>query len=524
MVCAALRIRQARPSGRLLVFAFAFLFLEACRAPSGPATSSSAVHLAIAFAQPASLRNSAARDLGINQLVSLLSNDRLLNLGTDGRPGPGLVDRWERSGDGLTWRFFLRPNLTFHDGTPIDAPHLVKALAPAVGPTVQAPGLRPVIALTADDPLTLVFHLDRPSSLLPDELNVLSVTAGGPAGKASPAGPFEVVSRDKEQVHLRAFDRYFRGRPTIDTIDLREYPNARNAWSAMMRGEVDFLFDVAPEAIDFIEQSSRAQIKTSLRPYVFAMGMNMRHPVLRRREVRIALNHAVNRTRILDVVFRGRGYPASSHVWPRHWAYDHLLSRFRFLPQEASQMLDAAALPRQTTPGSRGPARFSFVCLVPAADLRYERIALMLQQQLNDVGVDMHLQMVAPLEMIKRMRSGDYDAVLLDIISTTGLNFVYTVWHSPQGGPVYLFDSGYTGLDSALDRLQVAQTDEDTRAAVHDVQQVMHEDPPAIFICWSERARAVSSRFLLPAIPDRDIYATLAQWRLAPGAATDRSP
>ena len=52
----------------------------------------------------------------------------------------------------------------------------------------------------------------------------------------------------------------------------------------------------------------------------------------------------------------------------------------------------------------------------------------------------------------------------------------------------------------------------------------MIDDPPAIFLAWSERARAVSKRFVVPdAEPGRDILSTLRFWKPAEDAAARSS-
>jgi hypothetical protein len=47
------------------------------------------------------------------------------------------------------------------------------------------------------------------------------------------------------------------------------------------------------------------------------------------------------------------------------------------------------------------------------------------------------------------------------------------------------------------------------------VQRVVAADPPAVFVAWQERSRAVRRRFEIPAAADRDVLGSLAQWRLA---------
>jgi hypothetical protein len=86
------------------------------------------------------------------------------------------------------------------------------------------------------------------------------------------------------------------------------------------------------------------------------------------------------------------------------------------------------------------------------------------------------------------------------------------IWHSTPPSP--FFRSGYASADASLDRLRAARTDDETRAAVHALQRTMHEDPPAVFLYWEQRSRAVSRRFLLPTGEDLDILRSIDRWQL----------
>jgi hypothetical protein len=75
--------------------------------------------------------------------------------------------------------------------------------------------------------------------------------------------------------------------------------------------------------------------------------------------------------------------------------------------------------------------------------------------------------------------------------------------------------SGYATTDAALDAVRAARTDDEMRAAVSGFQHTLVADPPGVFLCWSEIARAVTRRFAVPPERDRDVMGTLPQWRLA---------
>ncbi len=118
----------------------------------------------------------------------------------------------------------------------------------------------------------------------------------------------------------------------------------------------------------------------------------------------------------------------------------------------------------------------------------------------------------APFDDIWRaMSTRKFDAVLLEYISGPSLFRLYQVWHS--GTSFNAANLGSPGLDASFDQVRYAANDAEYRGAVANLQRVTAEDPPAIFLAWSERARAVSRRFDVAAEPGRDILTTLRLWR-----------
>ena len=114
----------------------------------------------------------------------------------------------------------------------------------------------------------------------------------------------------------------------------------RTAWAAMMRGEVDFLYEVGPESREFLESETSVALYPFLRNYVYGVVFNTRHPVLRDPEIRRALNYAVDRSAIVRQAFRGHATAASGPAWPLHWAYDAAAASYPYDPARAAAALE----------------------------------------------------------------------------------------------------------------------------------------------------------------------------------------
>jgi peptide/nickel transport system substrate-binding protein len=442
---------------------------------------------------------------GFPALASYFVTEPFLSIGFDGRPTARLADRWAWIDGRTKLQLTLRKGVLFHDGTPLSAELAAKALRKEIAQGDLS--YRSVTSVNAIGPDAIEIDLSRPDAFLLEDLATFSVTL--PGNPQIGTGPFERIS-SKPDIVLKAFDQYHLGRPAIDELKIKRYPGLRAAWAAMMRGEIDGLHEVSREAADFVDQETSVRSYPFLRSYYVALTFNVRNPVLGRPEVRRALNRAVDKSEIVSNALRGRGKTAQSPIWPYHWALtnDSLVPSYD--PMRASSELDAAGLKVRTPVDGSEPSRFSFSCMVWADDTRYERMALILQKELFDIGVDMRLEPVSMRELVTRAMTGNFDAFLMEMASNRSLSYVYRFWHSPEG--TSLLNSGYDAADEVLDRLRHATSDEQTRQATADLSRVLQSDPPAIFLAWQETTRAVSSRFDVGAHENRDVMSTVSRW------------
>lgn len=461
-----------------------------------------------------------APDFGLPQLARNLSYEGLTNKNPDGHAEPRLAESWAASPDGLSWEFQLRKSVAFHDGTPLNAAHAAKSLNLWLSQprtTAMRPGLLDISKVWASSDTTVTVELKRPSSFLVDDIDVHLGSAGPPGEKSAGTGLYRIVSSSGSEIRLEANNKYYLGAPQIQRIVLRTHATLRTAWAALMRGEIDMVSDVAHDVLDFVS-NERVATYTFLRNYVYTIAFNSRKPQFKSATVRRALNGAVNRDELIKNVLNGHGVPGTGPLWPRHWAFDQTAPQYAFDPALTSSTLEAAGfrLSAQTA-SDRAPARLRFVCLVPRDFALLERLALAVQKQLYDVGVDMQLESVSAEEFNKRVSSGNFDAGIFDMIGGPSFARAYSFWRSPgelQGLNVF----GYHNpeADRWFDTLRFARDEATVRAAVGQVQRVLREDPPALFLAWGERTRAVSRRYQVETEGSRDPLYTLRAWSVDP--------
>jgi len=322
-------------------------------------------------------------------------------------------------------------------------------------------------------------------------VDAMELPVQGPSEGAT-TGPFYRAGATGSEVELHANENYHAGKPLIQRILIRPYTSLRAAWADMLRGQVDMLYDISVDAVDFVKPSKSVKVYEHQRNYAELVVFNVQRPVLRDNLFRQRLNEAINREELVAQILDGHGVAADSALWPYHWAYDKSAPTFRYAPE---------IIPIKDRP--------KLTCIFPERSL--ERLALAVQRQLQTVGVDLRLELLPIDEWYARAQAGNFDILLSDALVGPNVLRQYQFWHTGSPNNWGRFSSH--AVDEALDRVRHAANDDEYRAWVGAFQRAMIDDPPAIFLAWSQRARAVSARFEVPVEPGRDVLCTLRLWR-----------
>src|SRR6266851_2024462 len=156
--------RKGTSNGAVFLVAVFLLEMAGCSRSDHPASSHKpSGTLTVGFG----LTTGQSSQGGMQQVVRTVGGilERLVNFGRDGRPQAGLFDRWSTTSDGLTWKFHLRPGVTFHDGTPLTAA-IVRDLLEKQLPDYMGPAIRDVAGIRVVSETELEFSLQQRSAFL----------------------------------------------------------------------------------------------------------------------------------------------------------------------------------------------------------------------------------------------------------------------------------------------------------------------------------------------------------------------
>jgi ABC-type transport system substrate-binding protein len=288
--------------------------------------------------------------------VAYVLYDRLVTFDPSLAIVPQIATAWETSDDGLTWTFELRPGVTFHDGTELDAEAVVfnvERMIDADRNPTNRPLWNPVVGAEAVGPLTVSITTAEPFSAL------LNTLAHGSGSLVSPAaserygddnlatnpvgtGPFRLAEFEPGQlVVLEAFDDYWGDAPPSTRLEFRYVPEASTRISALRTGQVDVIDAVPPQLAVTLEADPNVQVLTTpgLRPMGFAL-MTERAPLDDVR-VRQAMNYAIPKDAIAQGIFQGFATPADSPLAFNTTGYARA-GAFDFDPERAEALLEEA--------------------------------------------------------------------------------------------------------------------------------------------------------------------------------------
>ncbi|MBI3326860.1 MAG: ABC transporter substrate-binding protein [Nitrospinae bacterium] len=280
----------------------------------------------------------------------------------------GIAQQWEEAPDKLSWTFWLRKGVKFHDGADLTAEDVKFSIDSLFDPKAVAPLLGPSRAafkeVEVKDPYTLVIHLKQPVVFLPWNFSCATGSegmllpkkyfqqVGADAFAKNPigSGPYKVVKNAiGSLIQLEAVDQHWReGVPRFKTMTCMLVPEESTRLAQLRTGEADIIA-VSREKVPEVKAAG-FKVFSRLNDQVVAVYMQQQWdpvPVADTR-VRQALNLAIDKEAILKFVFAGQGVPAAMYPIGSYGAAggaDPELQPYPYDPVKAKQLLAEAGYP-----------------------------------------------------------------------------------------------------------------------------------------------------------------------------------
>ena len=224
------------------------------------------------------------------------------------KPKPGLAESWKFS-DPTTLVLNIRPGITFHDGTPLDAEAVKFNLER--NKSDQKSNIKADLASLASvevtGPLQVTLKLGAPDAALPGILSdragmMVSPTAlkaaegGTVARKPVGAGAYAFVSwADGEKIVVKRNEKYWKAnRPYPDGIEFSIIPELTTGARSVTAGQNDLIYQLPPRQKAIIERASSIKVFNGPTLYVFQIFLNWAKPPFDNVKVRQAFNFAID--------------------------------------------------------------------------------------------------------------------------------------------------------------------------------------------------------------------------------------
>jgi ABC-type transport system substrate-binding protein len=423
---------------------------------------------------------------------------------------PGLAESWEISEDGLVYTFNLRQGVSFHDGEPFNADAVITWYnsIDEESPDSQYDATRMVYiadfvttwidTVEAVDEFTVRMTLPEPYAPLLANLAIPIAGIPSPAAIAqgldhlatnpSGTGAFRLASpndwtRDSQMV-LQANPDYWGGAPKVEQFIVRVIPESSTRLQSLEAGEIDIAWALVPEDVEKTRENPDLVVVEDAGLNTNMIELNVGKEPFGSKEVRQALNYAVNKQELSDGLYNGNMVPAGGVLPPVDWAFNPELQSYPYDPDRAIELLAEAGYDESN------PLTFTFMAYTiprgynPVGD----RLATAVQEYWSEVGVQADIQTAEWTQYRADRRADLYQCALGGWQGDNGDpdNFLATLLAGPSkgAGNTSFYDNPEVN-DLLVEAVRVADMEE-RKALYQQAEQLIVDDAPWVFLGYQK--------------------------------------
>ncbi|MCX7927476.1 MAG: peptide-binding protein [Candidatus Omnitrophica bacterium] len=492
-----------------LLVALLFLFGTAEAVDYGDAIVSASIADARTL-MPILASDSASSDITSLIFNGLVKYDKDINLVGD------LAEKWDISEGGRVIIFYLRKGVRWHDGVEFTAEDVKFTFEKLIDPQVRTPysgDFKEIESLEIIDKYTVKIRYKQPfapglaswgMSIIPkhilekQDINNTSFSRH-PIG----TGPYKLKKwKTQEKIELIANEDYFEHKPFISRSITRVIPDSSTIFLELQTQAID-TSGLSP--LQFSRQTDTNFFKKYYRKFRLPgfnytyLGYNLRRPLFNDVRVRQALNLAVDKKEIIDMVLLGFGSICTGPFVPQSWAYNNNIKPKEFNPQEAKRILNDLGWQDTDNDGwlDKDKKVFEFTIVTNQGNEERLKVAQIIQRRLKDIGIKVKIRVAEWSVFLNEVVDArNFDAVLLGW-SVPREPDIFDIWHSSKTRPGEFNFIGYqnTEVDDLLE--QARRTfDQNQRAQCYRrIHQIIYEEQPYMFLFSQDALLCLHKRF-----------------------------
>ncbi|MCC6719424.1 MAG: ABC transporter substrate-binding protein [Acetobacteraceae bacterium] len=439
-------------------------------------------------ASPVGLDPHRATAFSTFQIINGTIYEGLTAIDKDLRVQPGLAASWTIAPDGKTYTFKLRPGMTFHDGSKVEAADVVATIHRVLSKEIASPLASRLAALdtaTAPDAATVVLHLKEPSAPLLVSIATIAIVPRSmetekEALQRAPigTGPFKFKEWQANGfVALEKNPHYWRaGAPKLDGVKFNIVPESATRQVGISSGQYSMLPNIDAATALQLKGKPGVKLAETLELAYSFVAVNTSRPPFDNAKVREAVNYALNRQEIIAAALFGAGVPAGP-LSPalKDWATPtSAFPCYKYDPAKAQALLKEA--------GHTAPVAIS-INVLPRQDIR--DIAQVVQAQLNKAGFKVELKNQELGQFIQDWRNSNFDMFAsANAGSPDPDDYFYRTFRT--GGSTNVFKYSNPEIDGLLDTARTMQDAAQRRAAYDKAQRILACDGPVMHIAYGQ--------------------------------------
>lgn len=386
--------------------------------------------------------------------------------------------------DDLTWEFRINPNVTFHDGSKLDAQLIKQDLDKIKDHQNVSKLLSSIESIEATSNDTLTIKTLFPDPILLNKLALIpivpnietDVLAQNPIG----TGPYKIDQIDGQTIKLSLYEDYYATPPKFKQVTLSSIPNQEARAEKINDPNVALIYKY-PSYLQGQIEDSNFDLKTAPELVVNFFIYNLNRETLQNPDKRKVLSQSISSSKIKDLLF-GLGQPISQYVSSGVFGFNSNL--IIDTPDQIDLIQKVVAL---------GMQNMQFKVAIPEGLDEFKNF---LEREWQAISLDPQIDLLDPEDLISEETKQNYDLIFLG-------------WKSDYGDASQ-FLQNFAKVDSELNigsysnlevenLIESSQKELDIKTRERQIEQIMQvivaDDPIGIPLFESEVLYAINKNY-----------------------------